>query len=185
MAERSFEFRTRTSVVSTAAPEAVFDVIADLRAHLEWSGERAADDTFKLLSLDASEYSASVGTTFTSTGSNFNGTFHDRSVVTEVARPNRFVVHTDARLDRRRGRPWEVHFEHRYDVQSRGAGSQITYTETIQRVNYVPYWLKFWIRPVSRRLIDRADRKQLENLARLAEERSGARGRERGGTDEG
>lgn len=185
MAERSFEFRTRTSVVSTAAPEAVFDVIADLRAHLEWSGERAADDTFKLLSLEASEYSASVGTTFTSAGSNFNGTFHDRSVVTEVARPSRFVVHTDARLDRKRGRPWHVRFEHRYDIQPHGTGSQITYTETIQRVNYVPYWLKFWIRPVSRRLIDRADRKQLENLARLAEERSGARGRERGGTDEG
>jgi len=82
MAERSFEFRTLTSVTSAATPEMVFDVIVDLRAHLEWSGERAADATFKLLTIEASEGPASLGTTFTSTGSNFNGTFHDRSVVT-------------------------------------------------------------------------------------------------------
>jgi hypothetical protein len=39
-------------------------------------------------------------------------------------------------------------------------------------VNYVPYWLKPWARPVFRIYVNRADRKQLQNLARLAEERS-------------
>jgi hypothetical protein len=174
MAQRSFVFRTQTSVMSQAPPEAVYDTIADLRAHLMWSGDRASDDAFKLLSLETSDGAASVGTTFTSTGANFNGTFHDRSIVAEASRPSRFIIETDARLDRKRGKPWEVHFSHRYDIQPDGAGSRIVYTETVQRVNYVPYWLRFWMRPLSRMMINRADEKQLANLARLAEERSGA-----------
>jgi hypothetical protein len=168
---RSFRFVTQTTVVSAASPPAVFDVIADLDAHLEWSGGRAADDTFKLLTLNASDRSAKVGTTFESTGANFNGTFHDRSVVTEAARPTRFTIETDARLDRRRGKTWEVHFQHRYDIEPEGDGARITYTETIERVNYVPYWLKPVIRSAFKPLVNSADRKQLGNLARLAEER--------------
>jgi uncharacterized protein YndB with AHSA1/START domain len=174
MGQRSFEFRTQTSVTSKAPPETVYDVIADLRAHLEWSGERASDNDFKLLTLEAPYGPATVGTSFTSTGANFNGTFHDRSVVTEASRPNRLVIETDSRLDRKRGKQWEVHFEHRYDIQPGGDGSRIVYTETVQRLNYVPYWLQFGIRWLSRMLINRADMKQLENLARLAEERSGS-----------
>lgn len=171
-AERRFRFRTRTSVTTKAPPEVVFDVVVDLRAHLIWSGERAKDPTFKLLALDAPDGPAIVGTTFTSTGANFNGTFHDRSVVTEAVRPERFVIDTDARLERRRGRTWEVHFEHRYGISPEDAGARITYTETISRVNYVPYWLKIWMRPLTRFLVNSADRKQLANLARLAEERA-------------
>jgi hypothetical protein len=45
MGQRSFVFRTQMSVKSNASPETVFDIIADLRAHLVWSGERASDDT--------------------------------------------------------------------------------------------------------------------------------------------
>lgn len=173
MAQRGFMFRTRTWVRSEAAPEYVYRVVADLRAHLVWSGERAGDDTFRLLALEAPEGTASVGTTFTSTGANFNGTFHDRSTVIDASPPSRFVIETDVRLDRKRGKPWEVHFEHRYDIEPDGSGSRIVYTETIQRLNYVPYWLHPLVRPLSRIIINRADRKQLENLARLAEERAG------------
>jgi hypothetical protein len=54
-----------------------------------------------------------------------------------------------------------------------GEGSRITYTETIERVNYVPYWLHPLVRPIFKVYVNRADRKQLANLARLAEERSG------------
>ena len=169
--QRPFRFVTQTSVVSAAPPEVVFDTIADLRNHLEWSGERASDDGFKLLSLEASPGPAAVGTTFSSSGANFNGTFHDRSVVGEVIRPTRFVIETDAHLDRTRGKPWDVHFSHRYDIAPEGQGSRIVYTETIDRCNYVPYWLQWWLRPVTRAMINRGDRKQLENLARLAEER--------------
>jgi polyketide cyclase/dehydrase/lipid transport protein len=173
VAERAFYVRTRTSVTSSASPESVFDVVSDLQAHLIWSGERAADQTFKLLSLEAPRAgSAAAGTEFSSTGANFNGTFNDRSVVTHAERPSLFVIETDARLDRKRGQEWHVHFIHRYDIISEGTGSRITYTETIDRVNYVPWWLSPWLRPIFRPIVNRADRKQLANLAKLAEERS-------------
>src|SRR5688572_6323882 len=172
MAERPLMYSTRTSATSSAKPEAVYDLIADLRAHLEWSGERASDDNFKLLSLEAPEGPATVGTTFSSSGSAGKDTFHDRSVVTVASRPNRFVIETDARLDRKGAPTWEAHFSHRYDVQPEGSGSRIVYTDTVERVNYVPYWLKPWARPIFRIYVNRADRKQLRNLARLAEERS-------------
>jgi Polyketide cyclase / dehydrase and lipid transport len=172
MGQRPFTFITQVIANSQAGPEVVYDTVTDLPAHLEWSGERARDEDFKLLSLEASQARAAVGTTFTSSGANFNGTFHDRSVVTEASRPRVFVIDTDARLDRTRGKPWEVHFRHRYDIEPQGKGSRIVYTETIDRLNYVPYWLRWWLRPISRRVIVRADEQQLGNLARLAEERS-------------
>jgi hypothetical protein len=93
-------------------------------------------------------------------------------VVTEATRPHRFVIETDARLERRRAKTWLVHFSHRYDMVPDGTGSRIVYSETAVRVNYVPYWLKPGIRTLSRPWVNRADRKQLRNLARLAEERS-------------
>ena len=172
MADRPFGFRTHPWVTSSASPEAVFEVIADLRNHLIWSGERAESDGFKMLTLEAPPGPAVVGTTFTSSGSAGKDTFHDRSVVTEVSRSRTFVIETDARLERRNAEPWEAHFSHRYDVLPDSSGSRIVYTETIERVNYLPYWLKPGIRTIFKPLVNRADRKQLRNLARLAEERS-------------
>jgi hypothetical protein len=55
------------SLLCKARPEAVYDVLADLRTHLEWGGTRQSRD-FRLLSLDASRGPASVGTAFSSTG---------------------------------------------------------------------------------------------------------------------
>ena len=165
-------FRTHPSVTSKAPPEVVYDVIADLRNHLVWSGEQAKDEGFKMLSLVGPPAPAAVGTSFTSSGSAGKDTFHDRSVVTEASRPHLFVIETDARLERKSAKPWEAHFSHRYDVLPEGRGSRIVYTETVERVNYVPYWLKPGIRTLFRPWVNRADRKQLRNLARLAEERS-------------
>jgi hypothetical protein len=59
-----------------------------------------------------------------------------------------------------------------FHIEPDGTGSRIVYTETIERVNYLPYWLKPGIRTIFRPWVNRADRKQLRNLARLAEERS-------------
>jgi hypothetical protein len=165
-------FRTQPTVTTTAPPEVVYDVIADLRNHLVWSGDRAEDEGFKMLTIDAPDGPATVGTTFTSSGTAGKDTFHDRSVVTEASRPRVFVIETDARLDRGRAKPWEAHFSHRYDIQPGDEGSRIVYTETVERVNYVPYWLKPGIRTIFRPWVNRADRKQLRNLARLAEERA-------------
>jgi hypothetical protein len=175
-AKQEFRFETSVTVSCGAPPQVVYETVADLRAHLEWSGERASDDDFKLLRLDAPEGTAGVGTAFTSTGANFNGTFHDRSVVTEATPPSGFAIETQARLERRRGKTWEVRFLHRYDIRSDGEGSVITYTDTAHEMNYVPYWLRFWMRPITRAAIHKGDTKQLENLARLAEERAGSDG---------
>jgi hypothetical protein len=172
MADRPLMFRTQPSVTSTASPEAIYDVIADLGNHLVWSGERAEDEGFKMLSLEAPDGTATVGTTFTSTGTAGKDTFHDRSVVTDASRPHVFVIETDASMERRSAETWEAHFSHRYDIRHEGDGSRIVYTETVERVNYVPYWLKPGIRTIFRPWVNRADRKQLRNLARLAEDRS-------------
>lgn len=171
-APKAFTFETSVTVRSAAPPEVVFDVVSDLRAHLVWGGERATDETFKLLDLQTSDETARVGTTFSSTGANFNGTFHDRSTVSEVSRPSRFRIETDSHLDRKHGRDWDGHWIHRYDIEADGDGSRIVYTDTLERVNYVPYWLQWWLRPLTRREIHKADTKQLGNLARLAEERA-------------
>ena len=124
--------------------------------------------------MDAPAGPATVGTSFSSSGAAENGTFHDRSEVTVAEAPSTFVIETDAHLDRTRGRPWDAHFVHRYDIEPEGAGSRITYTENVERVNYVPYWLRPVIRSIFTVYVNRADRKQLENLARLAEERRGS-----------
>jgi len=173
-ADRKLGYRTQTSVTSGAPPEVVYDTIADLRNHLDWSGERASSETFKLLSIDAPDGPAAVGTAFSSSGAADNGTFNDRSEVTVASSPTAFVIETDSHLDRKHGKPWDARFIHRYDVAPDGEGSRITYTETIERVNYVPYWLQPGVRSIFKVYVNRADRKQLENLARLAEERSGS-----------
>ena len=165
-------FQTSVTVATSVPPRVIYDTVADLKAHLVWSGERASDDGFKLLSLEGPDGAAGVGTTFSSTGANFNGTFHDRSVVTVASPPSLFVIQTDARLERTRGKPWEVQFIHRYDIEADGSGSRITYTDTAHRMNYVPYWLKAPLRPITRAVIRKGDTQQLTNLARLAEERA-------------
>lgn len=170
---KEFRFETSVTARSAAPPEVVYDVVADLRSHLDYLGERAETPTYRLLTLESATGPASVGASFTSTGANGNGTFHDVSVVTEATRPARFEFETDSRLERTRGRTWEVHFRHRYDIEADGTGSTIRYTDTVTRVNYVPYWLHPLMRPLTRRYIDRADTKQMGNLARLAEERAG------------
>lgn len=166
-------FRTQTSATSAAPPDVVYDTVADLQAHLEWSGERADSDTFKMLTLDGPSEPAVVGTEFTSSGAADNGTFHDRSVVVEAAPPHRFVIETQSRLDRTKGKTWRVRFTHRYDIEPEADGSRITYTETVEEGNYVPYWLHPLVRPIFKPYVNRADRKQLRNLAQLAAERAG------------
>jgi hypothetical protein len=61
-------------------------------------------------------------------------------------------------------------------VTRNGSGSTITFTEHVVDGNYVPYWLHPLARPVFRIFVTRADRQQLRNLARLAEERMQAEG---------
>jgi len=159
------------NATTRADRQTVLDALRDLAAPLEWAGTRSPQKTFRLLSLDAPATPASVGTRFSSTGANMNGTFHDTSVVT-VADAETFEFHTASRLDRRHGAELLVHFVHRYDVEPDGAGSRIVYSCRAHNGNYVPYWLKPGMRAMTRRMIDRSMTKQLHLLAELAEDRA-------------
>src|SRR6266702_8138952 len=125
--ERSPIVTFHASATSTASPEDIYEILADPSTHIEWAGKQAPNKAFKLLSLDAPKGVASVGTTWASTGSNSKNagmTFHDRSVVTEAAAPNKFAFVTDAHLERKHRKTWEVRFVHRYEVRPEGAGSR-------------------------------------------------------------
>jgi hypothetical protein len=163
----------RATATSHANPATVLDVLRDLPAHLEWGGTRSAQKTFRLLSLDAPTTPATVGTRFSSTGANMNGTFHDTSVVT-LAEPFVFEFETVSRLDRRHGAEFRVHFVHRYELEPDGAGSRIVYSCRGRDGNYVPYWLRPGLRAMTRSMVNRAMTRQLRLLAQLTDDRAPA-----------
>jgi hypothetical protein len=162
----------KASVTSKAKPDDVYNVLADLSTHLQWAGEQAARDDFKLLSLQAPKGRASVGTTFTSTGANSKdgrSKFQDESIVTEATVPSLFAFVTDSHLERKRRPTWQVRFVHRFDVEHEGTGSRISYTAGVYPVNYRPYWLHPIARPMTRMLVTKFTTKHMENLSALAE----------------
>jgi hypothetical protein len=107
----------------------VYDILADLRTHLEWGGARQSSD-FRLLSLEASPGPAKVGTAFSSTGTiPMSGRrWEDRSTVTVADRPTTFEFTTEARAGERNA--MTARYRHRYEISSEGAGSRVTYTLT-------------------------------------------------------
>src|SRR5260221_14521667 len=97
--ERSPIVTFHASATSSASPEDVYEILADLSTHVEWAGKQAPNKAFRLLTFDSSTGRASVGTTFASTGANSkNGgmIFHDRSVVTEATPPRPLAFVTDS-----------------------------------------------------------------------------------------
>lgn len=114
----------------SAPPEAVYDVVADLRTHLSWGGAQQRSD-FRLLSLDAPAGVAAVGTSFRSTGAipMSSRRWSDRSTVTVATRPAAFEFVTHATVDRPR-RPMEATYRHRYEIAAAPGGSFVIYTLT-------------------------------------------------------
>jgi hypothetical protein len=159
----------RVSVLSTASPEAVYDVLSDLRTHLDWAGEQAPDKAFRLLTMDAPSRPVTVGDRFSSSGANVNGTFHDRSTVVQAERGARFGFDNESTLERKHGRTWQARFGHRYALGRSGDGAVISYACEVRPQNYVPYWLRPGMRPVTRVMVQRAMRRNLANLAEMAE----------------
>jgi hypothetical protein len=158
------------SVRSAAPAERVFALLADPSAHLQWCGERAPSDGFKLLSMTSPAGPAAVGSTFSSTGANGRGvTFHDRSTVTEVAAPAVFAFGTDSTLVRKHRPDWQAHFDHRYEVRPDGTGCRIVYTADVYPLNYRPYWLHPLMRPMTRVMVPRMMARNLRQLAAMAE----------------
>jgi hypothetical protein len=134
----------QASVRSSATPQAVFQLLTDLRSHLIWGGH-ATSKSQHLLSLDAPEGSARVGTEFKSVGFTSHGHWHDTSRVTEVTAYSAFEFVTDGQMETHdRGEqvshdhaPNEPgshhhnvsgHWVHRYEIRPDGEGCLVSYT---------------------------------------------------------
>lgn len=125
---------------SDASAEAVYDRLSDLHGHLSWAGAQQAETT-RLLTLDAPEGSAHVGTEFSTTGSDGkNARWSDRSVVTEATRPEVFEFVTDGQRHGKQGSsPWLLTAIHRYEIRPTNEGCAVIYTQDITRLEGAPW----------------------------------------------
>ena len=169
------ELVTRVEERSAAPAEVVYDVLADVRSHLIWAGERQGKKT-RLTSIDAPDGPAVVGTEFATTGADPMGGFADTSVVTEASRPGVFEFVTEATLTTKKGTATHWTLVHRYEIATEGSGSRIAYTERVTRMSELPGMVAmFNVRGLSTLLLrfsKRITRRSIRNLARLAEERA-------------
>src|SRR2546425_8196542 len=102
-----------------APAEAVYDVLADLRTHMDWGGSWHPSKTQRLQSMDAPQGPATVGMEFWSVGTTSAGSWHDRSRVTEARRPSLFEFVTDGVLRDGQGRDrMSLHATHRYELDA-------------------------------------------------------------------
>ncbi|HUY25345.1 MAG TPA: SRPBCC family protein [Candidatus Saccharimonadales bacterium] len=118
----------------SAPPDAVYDLLSDLRAHLRWGGEEQVAN-YRLLSLEAPDGPAIAGTVFVTTGSipMSRRRWQDRSTVTSALRPLAFVFVTDAKVVGSH-RPMLARYLHNYAITSCGGGSTVTYELTQERI---------------------------------------------------
>jgi hypothetical protein len=172
------EFAVGAEATSGASAEQVYEVLADLRSHRIWAGDRQKKSG-RLLSIEAPEGPASVGTEFTTTGSDPMGRFADRSVVTEATRPREFEFVTESRLETRKGEVAEWTNVHRYELTPTEDGCRVTYRLRVARISALPGMLKLLNAPVLGSLARKASagvgRRGVQNLVALAEERAGIR----------
>src|SRR5262245_47726762 len=82
-----------------AGLEDAYDLVADLRTHAIWGGERQPR-SFRILTLDAPPGPATAGTTFSSTGNMPMSPklWQDSTQVTAADRPHLFELVTDSTL---------------------------------------------------------------------------------------
>jgi hypothetical protein len=172
------ELVVSVSEPSRAPESAVYDLLADIGSHLEWGGRMQRKTSYRLLTVDAPDGPASVGTEFRSTGADAMGTFGDSSVVTEASRPDVFEFVTEARLSTKRGAVVEWTSVHRYEIEAAGdRGSVVRYTIRTTRISELPGALRIFNVPGLRSLLLALGRSNVRNgvrnLARLAEQRHG------------
>ena len=162
---------------SRASASAVYDLLADIGSHLEWGGRMQRKKTYRLLTIDAPDGPASVGTEFRSTGADAMGTFDDDSVVTEASRSEVLEFVTEARLSTKKGAVVEWTSVHRYELESGDRGCVVSYTIRTTRISELPGALGMFNVPGLRSLLltlGRSNvRRGVRNLARLAEQRTG------------
>ncbi|HEX5937226.1 MAG TPA: SRPBCC family protein [Actinomycetota bacterium] len=170
------ELVVRVEETSSASPASVYEVLADLRSHAIWAGERQKSTT-RLLSVEAPPGPAMVGTEFLTTGADPMGTFADRSIVTEAAPGTALEFVTEAQLTTKKGATVDWTNVHRFELSSDGAGTRITYTIRIVRISRLVGMLGLFKVPGLRELALKASggvaKRGVRNLARYAEELEG------------
>ena len=163
---------------TTASPEAVYDVLSDLRTHGVWGGVPPTK-TSGLLSIDAPAGEANVGTEWSSTGGDPMGRFSDRSVVTQAVRPAVFEFVTEARLTTKKDVTADWTNVHRYDLRPDGDGCVIAYTVRIVRISALPGMLRAFNLPILSGIAIKESTKAVgrgvERLASFVEQRVDAR----------
>lgn len=169
------ELVVRVEEPCRAPAEAAYEVLSDLRTHVIWAGERQKRDT-RLLSVEAPEGPAVVGTEFHTTGADPMGTFSDRSVVTEATPSRALEFVTEAHLRTKKGKGIDWTNVHSYELTPAGDGCRISYTIRVTRISELTGMLAVFRIPGLRALGLKASagvaRRGVRNLARLAEERS-------------
>jgi hypothetical protein len=166
------ELIVRVEEDAGAPAAAVYAVLSDLQTHLTWAGERRSPRT-RLLSIDAPQGRAGVGTEFHSTGTDPMGSFDDRSVVTEATPASAFEFVTEARLATKRGRSVDRTNVHRFELTPAPGGCRIDYTIRIARISELVGMLVVFKLPGLRAFglmaSAKVARRGVRNLARLAE----------------
>ena len=162
--------------VSSRAPAAaVYDLLTDVRSHIEWGGKRQKRST-RLITVAAPEGPASVGTEFATTGSDEVGMFTDRSVVTEARGASLFEFVTEAHLEMKKGKVADWTIVHRYQLSDTPVGCRIAYAARVTRISALPGKLSMFDVPGLGALLSKVAsgvaRRGTTNLARLAEERA-------------
>ena len=167
------ELVVRVEEAAHVPAEAVYAVLADLQTHLRWAGDLQKARA-RLLSVDAPEGPAAVGTEFHTTGADPMGMFDDRSVVTQATPGRALEFVTEARLVTKRGTFVDWTNVHRYELEPTPEGCRIVYTIRIARISALPGMLILFKVPGLRVLAVKASagvaRRAVRNLARLAEE---------------
>lgn len=176
------ELRVHLEETTTAPAEIVYDRLADIRNHLEWGGKMQPKKNFRLLTVDAPDGPALVGTEFKSTGADAMGRFADSSVVTEATKPSVFEFVTEARLLTKKAKVVEWTNIHRYELTPQEEGCQISYTLRTVRISGLPGALAMFkvpgFRSLALKISGSYSRKGVRNLVELVEGRAGARGKE-------
>jgi hypothetical protein len=171
------ELVTSVRARSSAPAEVVYDLLADLPSHLEWGGERQSAKT-RLVSVDAPDGPATIGTEFRTIGADHIGEFRDSSVVTEATRPSVFEFVTEARLTTKKRAVADWTNIHCYQIVPDADGCTIAYTVRVARISALPGPLALFNIPGLSRLALKGaaagERRGIRNLARLAEERTGS-----------
>ncbi len=154
-----------------ARPEAVYDLLADLKSHLVWAGARQTQD-FHLVSLEAPPGPATIGTTFSSTGviPMSRRRWSDRSTVSIADRPLKFEITTQATAGDRNA--MTAVYRHTYEISPAAGGSLVTYTLTqLSITNPMLRWAIPGMRRMTWLMVPMYAGRGLRNMIALAEER--------------